>query len=104
MYELLIDYGMPVMAEDIAYAVHVLPNSKHELMKLLVSKCEDCGDAAFEKAVDTAVKGNKKQFVTALKGGTKVSFIINYRIVGNFRRRKLSRTSWFEGYQRMFSP
>lgn len=74
-YELLIDYGMPVMAEDIAYAVHVLPNSKHELLKLLVNKCEDCSGGAYDKAVETSLKANKKQFISVLKGGTKVSSI-----------------------------
>ena len=75
VYELLIDYGMPVMAEDIAYAVHVLPNSKHELLKLLVNNCEDCRCGAYDKAVETALKANKKQFIAVLKGGTKVSSV-----------------------------
>ena len=75
MYELLVDYGMPVKAEDIAYAVHVLPNSKHELLKLLVNNCDDCGDVAYNKAVETATKANKKQFIAILKGGTKVSSV-----------------------------
>ena len=66
---------MPVMAEDVAYAVHVLPNSKHELLKLLVNNCEDCGGAAYDKAVETAVKANKKQFIAVLKSGTKVSSV-----------------------------
>lgn len=75
VYELLIDYGMPVMSDDIAYAVHVLPNSKHELLKLLVNNCDNCSGGAYEKAVETAVKANKKKFIAVLKGGTKVSSV-----------------------------
>ena len=73
VYETLMDYGMPVTAEDIAYAVHVLPYSKLELMKLLVAKCEDSNGAAYDKAIEVAIKSSKKQFITVLKRGTRVS-------------------------------
>ena len=70
VYEVLVDYGMLVTAEDIACAVDMLPNSKLQLMKLLVAKCKDTDGPAYDKAIEAATKSNKKQFIAALKGGT----------------------------------
>ena len=57
---------MPVMAEDIAYAVHVLPDSKHDIIKLLVSNCRNPGLSEYENASEVALKSNKKQFISIL--------------------------------------
>ena len=78
MYKLLIDYGMPVMAEDITCAVHMLPNSKHGVMKLLVSKCED---SAYEKAIKAAIKNNKKQFIAILTKVHVNGFVMPWEII-----------------------
>ena len=66
VYQLLIDSGMPVKAEGILHAVRKLPDSKREIIKLLVSKCQDPGLPAYKKAIDVAVEINKKQFVAIL--------------------------------------
>lgn len=50
VYKLLVDYGMPVTSEDVAYAGQVLPKSKRDLVKFLVSKCEDSGGVVTDKA------------------------------------------------------
>ena len=81
VYEVLVDYGMPVMAEDITYAVRALPDSRLELMKLLVAKCKDAEGPAYEKAITTATKSKKKQFIAAIKDGTMkvdlITFVYN---------------------------
>jgi hypothetical protein len=69
IYQLLIDCGMPVKAEELVHAVRVLPDSKQEIVKLLVSKCEDPNSLpAYEKAIHVAMKSSnyKKQFVAIL--------------------------------------
>ena len=67
IYQLLIDCGMPVKAEEIVCAVRTLPDSKREIIKLLVSKCEDpSGLPVYEKAIHVAMERNKKQFIAIL--------------------------------------
>ena len=66
VYKLLIDYGMPVMAEDIVHAVHMLPDSKHTVINLFISNCKDPSLSAYEKVSEAALKSNKKQFMAIL--------------------------------------
>ena len=67
IYQLLIDCGMPVKAEEIVCAVRTLPDSKQEIIKLLVSKCEDPNDLpVYEVAIYVAMERSKKQFVAIL--------------------------------------
>ena len=67
IYQLLIDCGMPVKAEEIVCAVRMLPDSKQEIIKLLVSKCEDPGGLPmYEEAIHVAMERRKKQFIAIL--------------------------------------
>lgn len=79
VYQKLVDCGMTVMAEDIVYAVRVLQKlNKVDLMKLLVAQCKDYNKTAYSEAIDIATKNkNSKQFIAALKEGTRVHYACN---------------------------
>ena len=73
--KLIVEFGMVVMAEDIVYAVCELQKlNKVDVMKLLIAHCKDFNRAIYDKAIDIATKNrkNSKQFIAALKDGTRV--------------------------------
>ena len=78
LYQKLVDFGMIVMAEDIVCAVCELQKvNKVDLMKLLIAQCKDYNKTVYNEAIDIATKNkkNSKQFIVALKEGTRVYIV-----------------------------
>ena len=83
VFEKLIRCGLPVTGRDLCTAVQELPGTRAGLVKLLASSYSGEEKDLFEKALDTAEKLKKKDFLDILMEYSTVSTVYKFMFIFN---------------------